>query len=204
MTEQEKIEIFANYLPYKVQMAVFDEQYKDGYIVKELVGLCYVNRYKPFDLSEDEQHLKGVKEIKYWFSDYGLNSTVHVVKPILRPLSDITKPIKVDGYNDSKEFVPIVELAKIGQTFQSQSIDNWEVTKVSKDFGYGHNQYYVQFKDNYVFGYHEKHGFYSSSNRNKEMDINNQKELWKMLYKWHVDIHGLIEKNIAVDINTLK
>lgn len=34
-------------------------------------------------------------------------------KPILRPLSDLTKPIKVPGYNDGKEFVPIIELAKI-------------------------------------------------------------------------------------------
>ena len=36
------------------------------------------------------------------------------VKPILHPLSDLTKPIKVEGYNDGEEFVPIVELAKIG------------------------------------------------------------------------------------------
>ena len=34
--------------------------------------------------------------------------------PILHPLSDLTKPITVPGYNDGKEFVPIVELAKIG------------------------------------------------------------------------------------------
>ena len=28
-------------------------------------------------------------------------------KPILHPLPDLTKPIKVEGYNDGKEFVPI-------------------------------------------------------------------------------------------------
>lgn len=181
MTEQEKIEIFANYLPYKVNLAV-DTIYRG--FTTELVISNHTNSLK---------------------NGMNINQAIeYEAKPKLRPLSDLTNPIKVDGYNDGNEFVPIVELAKIGQTFQSQSIDNWEVTKVSKDFGYGHNQYYVQFKDNYVFGYHEKHGFYSSSNRNKEMDINNQKEIWKMLYKWHVDIHGLIEKNIAVDINTLK
>ena len=33
------------------------------------------------------------------------------IKPILHPLSDLTKPIKVEEYNDGKEFVPIEELS---------------------------------------------------------------------------------------------
>lgn len=40
-------------------------------------------------------------------------AVVNQNKPILHPLSDLTKPITVPGYNDGKEFVPIVELAKI-------------------------------------------------------------------------------------------
>lgn len=31
------------------------------------------------------------------------------IKPILRPMSDLTKPIKVEGYNEEEEFVPILE-----------------------------------------------------------------------------------------------
>lgn len=34
-------------------------------------------------------------------------------KPIFNPLSSLTKLIKVEGYNEGKEFVPIVELGKI-------------------------------------------------------------------------------------------
>jgi len=34
-------------------------------------------------------------------------------KPILHPLSDLTKPIKVEGYNEGKEFVPMDELQRI-------------------------------------------------------------------------------------------
>jgi len=32
------------------------------------------------------------------------------LKPMLRPLSDLTNPIKVEGYNDGKEFVPWLKL----------------------------------------------------------------------------------------------
>ena len=35
------------------------------------------------------------------------------IEPILRPLSDLTKPITVEDYNDGKEFVPIMELQRI-------------------------------------------------------------------------------------------
>lgn len=34
------------------------------------------------------------------------------IKPILRPMTDLGKPIVVKGYNHDKEFTPIVELAR--------------------------------------------------------------------------------------------
>jgi hypothetical protein len=37
----------------------------------------------------------------------------HELKPIVRPLSDLTKPIVVEGYNDGKEFIPINQLEKL-------------------------------------------------------------------------------------------
>jgi hypothetical protein len=35
------------------------------------------------------------------------------IKPIVRPLSDLTKPITQANYNEGEPFVPIVELAKL-------------------------------------------------------------------------------------------
>jgi hypothetical protein len=34
-------------------------------------------------------------------------------KPLLHPLSRLTVPISVEGYNNGEEFVPIIELAKL-------------------------------------------------------------------------------------------
>lgn len=44
-----------------------------------------------------------------------LDNVWHIddAKPILRPLTDLTKPITQKGYNNGEPFVPIVELAKI-------------------------------------------------------------------------------------------
>ena len=34
------------------------------------------------------------------------------IKPILHPMSDLTNSIAVKGYNEDKEFIPLIELAK--------------------------------------------------------------------------------------------
>lgn len=39
------------------------------------------------------------------------NKSLGEVKPILRPMSDLTKEIRQNCYNNSKPFIPIVELA---------------------------------------------------------------------------------------------
>lgn len=79
-------------------------------------GIRYVNT----ENTEYTFHVFELKElyVTLWDDDSGLervyfNRDSHL-KPTFRPLSSLTKPIKVEGYNDGKEFVPIVELAKIG------------------------------------------------------------------------------------------
>lgn len=96
--------------------------------------------------------------------DY-LQGYLYQCKPFLRPLSDLTKEIEVNG----EKFIPIEYL-----------------------------------KSNYPcfgFDYNEDDGFILNT------DVVNYKYLpYMILYKlfeWHLDVFGLTEKGLAIDINTL-
>jgi len=104
-------------LAYGLKVCQFDEQFIDGYRVLELAGLSEQNRYLESDLDEDEKHLIHVREITFWIKGkYGLNSTAHTVKPILRPLTDLTKEIEHKG----EKFVPIVRISEL-----YPNVPNW-------------------------------------------------------------------------------
>lgn len=82
------------------------------------------------------------------------------MKPILRPISDLTKEIEVNG----EKFVPM----------------NWFDENIFPK----HNSPAVCFTDEYV-------------------EMCYLKE-YEKLYEWHFDIHGLIEKGLAIDLNTIE
>lgn len=84
-------------------------------------------------------------------------------KPILRPLSELTKEIEVNG----EKFVPIERFNKIRK---------WEGSPLAMTEHIVHNV--------------------------KEHNL----PTWitQKLLEWHFDIYGLIEKGLAIDINTLK
>jgi len=90
-------------------------------------------------------------------------------KPILRPLSDLTKEIEVNG----NRFLP----AEILFSIDNSEIDDFKL--------YGTMPNY--WKDALKI----KPRYY---------------DFWQIqfLYEWHFDIHGLIEKGLAIDINTIK
>lgn len=96
------------------------------------------------------------------------NGFITMVKPILRPLSDLTKEIEVNG----EKFVP----AEILFSVEIDEIQNF------KDFG----EIPEYWKDAIAV----KPRYY---------------DYWQveMLFEWHFDVFGLIEKGKAVDINTL-
>ena len=81
--------------------------------------------------------------------------------PILRPLSDLTKEIEIDG----KRFVPIEKICK---TVYQQNKVLFSINNLIEGVT---GIYYYQVEK---------------------------------LFEWHFDIFGLIEKNLAIDINTLK
>jgi hypothetical protein len=117
-------------------------------------------------------------------------------KPILRPLSDLTKEIEVNG----EKFVPIGVLLNIALKnvkkekelepwYDSNSVCFSAVVKTKKgclNISFDHTD------NSFVM-----------INEGRTICVPNQLELFEKLYEWHFDIHGLIENGLAIDINTI-
>ncbi len=118
-------------------------------------------RVKGLDEQQNQIEVIGVKNETY-FIDSGNNyayGDIQRLKPILRPLSDLTKEIEVNG----EKFVPIDWIDK------NHNANNYAPCAIMLD------------------GTIEL-GFYKD---------------FQKLFEWHFDVFGLIEKGLAIDINTL-
>lgn len=139
-----KLEIkhLAPYLPYglKLQYVVRDKVEKTGII-------------NSISHNEDETHPTRISISSMYDEEH-----IWMFKPILRPLSDLTKEIEVDG----KKFVPIYIIDKR---------NNLSVLETTKD-----------------------------------ADLIDCLSYWVINYllEWHFDVFGLIENDLAVDINDLE
>lgn len=99
--------------------------------------------------------------------DGGIQCDIEDVKPILHPLSDLTKEIEHNG----EKFVPMEIFEKMCSKHELETEYSWmfdpsEVWEIG-DF--------------------------------EEMAY----KFIQKLFEWHFDIHGLIEKGLAIDVNTL-
>lgn len=94
-----KPEHIAAYLPYGVKITKGEDR-----LVSEIMGIS-IGR----DSSYFNVHYK--KPFKSGDSYFLASSTI--IKLILHPFSDLTKPITVESYNEGKEFVPMLELLRI-------------------------------------------------------------------------------------------
>lgn len=135
-------------------------------------------------------------------------------KPILRPMSDITKSITVRGYNEDKEFIPIINLAKVNYLIAPKSDDDYEL--LDGDNGYQCSFIYSPWKDRkrrFCFQIYKNgdiqcfscdvRSYTGESNTAKycNVSINGVMEL---LSKWHFDYKGLITDGLAIDINKVE
>lgn len=122
----------------------------------------------------------------------GLGNINHILtssryKIALRPLSDLTKVIEVNG----EEFVPIIALAKLFFSAKSAVLEYKDILDAG---AYG-----IQvscFYDEHRHAYYQIYG---------DIDLisHNEHRVIEKLYEWHFDIHGLIEKGLAIDKNTI-
>lgn len=100
-------------------------------------------------------------------------------KMVVRPLSDLTKEIIHKG----KKFVPLIELAKL-----NMKRENWKVFKKGKN---------KVVCEGWEFSYYQKSFMMDGR---PEID---QMRFFNKLFQWHFDVFGLIEKGLAIDINTI-
>ncbi len=120
------------------------------------------------------------------------------VFPILHPLSDLTKPITVEGYNEGKEFVPIVEIAEI--LYQKISwTGKLQLCSITKD-----RVMFDSYEDINIFRYDEKEQEFYVSFDEEEYPPERQLTIFELLYTWHFDVRHLISQNLAIDINTIQ
>lgn len=151
-----KIELkyIVGYLPYGLRVIDFqmhENGFRQKHSIKQLVLI-------PSNLEI------GLKDID------GINQ-----KPILRPLSDLTKEIEVNG----EKFVPTHELYKLIDEFGIGS----PTIVISKTFS--------------GISIHWYYGKQQSSTNPVPLSF------YEKLYEWHFDLHSLIEKGLAIDKNTL-
>lgn len=127
---------------------------------------------------------------------YGYYKKVGIsqIKPVLRPLSDLTKEewLRVFRSCFSKEALEVMEQINLDVYLKPNSGTVWlyDVDKgmsfiVPKDYfiAYSSNSKSIGFTRGYCF---------------------DTLKFFKELYKLHADLDGLIEKGLAIDINTLK
>lgn len=152
------IDELAPYLPYGLKV-IFESK---GGRTFELEGLRLNSLKSPINT---ESFFISSNNATYFIGDF---------KPILRPLSDLTKEIEVNG----ERFVPI-EMFEIGDD-----------GGYNFDFGNGNTQLIASLK--------------TISEYNVTHDISYLPfQVVKELISWHFDIFNLIPEGLAIDANTL-
>jgi hypothetical protein len=126
-------------------------------------------------------------------------------KLILHPLSDLTKEIEHNG----EKFVPLVELFKLIKNVECEIL----ITN-DEHYSLGYNSdldcYYMIFDNiEFEFGEYEVEFYFQNNNLVLNVPvwfnnvISNNYDLYGKLFEWHFDVFGLIEKGLAIDINTI-
>jgi len=163
MKPQLTLEIIAPYLPYRLQI-------KSGDSILTMVSQM-----------PNEYFSNG----GYRSKEIAINvvSTRYGHKPLLRPLSQLTQPITVEGYNDGKEFVPVVELLKMKFPHNDYNSKYGLISVSDSGFPSAYYTYRAQF----------------------QLMLNLEtseypKWIADQLIKWHFDLHGLIEQELAINI----
>ena len=151
----------------------------------------HIISYLPYNVYYKRGNNKPVK-LKRWDQWFKLGG----VKLILRPMSDLTKEIEVNG----ERFVPISELLDFSLSTE------WRNTGYLKYFN-SLNEYWVRLEEepSWFFGYNkERFMFFLINCSNESQMIDNQYQLFEKFFQWHFDVFGLIEEGLAIDMNKSK
>ena len=185
------------YLPYGMNFIN-----KDGVILR--MDALQVSGYNVWAHQRYVKGKKDERDINYPYlkslNCSGEGDYLRRIKPILRPMSDLTKYIAVKGYNDDKAFVPMVALAERAFEIEIDAVtgfaQNGKCRGVSFIFDY------VE----YGFSYSEDTDSFHTQIISPKQNIitDNQSQLFDLLNQWNFDYRNLIGEGLAIDINTFK
>ena len=184
------------YLPYGMNFIN-----KDGVILR--MDALQVSGYNVWAHQRYVKGKKDERDINYPYLNSlkcsGEGDYLRKIKPILRPMSDLTKSIVVKGYNDDKEFVPIVALAERAFEIEINNITGFSQSGKCRGVNFIFD--YVE----YGFSYSEDIDAFHTQIISPKQNIvtDNQSQLFDLLNQWHFDYRNLIGEGLAIDINTL-
>jgi hypothetical protein len=154
-----------------------------------LYGLNCLNQHLP-DTELVVEELIGISNHITWSGIFNaMHGSNHIpicgIKPILRPLSDLTKEIEINGDN----FIPLFHFAKM--QIANDELDRLYIETDNKTFF--NCMYNTGGEDDDLVVYFDSYNI-----------LLTPYERITELLKMHFDIFGLIDAGLAIDINTLK
>ncbi len=174
-----KLEHLAPYLPYELKIVWFNKKSKDIYKIG-------------FD-----------SEIDFDNSIYPLSTLIFTInqgkelgwKPILRPLSDLTKEIEHNG----EKFVPMLKLFELAWKMKYEGEEDKFDFRDLLGNGYGA----FELNRKIALVYRKKEFICTDWTSSEYYRVSNQLTMFQKLFEWHFDVFGLIEKGLAIDKNTI-
>lgn len=201
----EKLEIkhITPYLPYGLKVEVLD--YQCDYVGKQYDKAIGLHQWDT--------------ACKFWsvLTIGGAKPDVKRVKPILRPLSDLTKEIEHGG----ETFVPLKRLFEMYdmnkfwedrpcEIAKAAPIVSCEAIHYSKHIGSYSEVKYVQETSNmgdlvclFTYDWTRRRFTHRCETMGQGYDVGYQIDMFDVLSEWHIDFRNLIEKGLAIDINTI-
>ena len=181
----------AAYLPYGLKAEMID--YKSDYVGKKYDEIIGVHQWD--------------KNRQYWsfLTVGGSKPNIDRIKPILRPLSQLTQEI----VHNEKKFVPMVELYKIARgRYKDSVVKYWSVMsttsiRVEQE---GFNNFFfslvnsdcdVRLKNGLNFQLRSTNLY---NDNPKTIMVQCWNLLFEKLHEWHFDMYNLINRGLAVAI----
>lgn len=175
------------YLPYGLKV-----RFEGCDMVHEMVGL---------DITSQGMHLISP------YGDFG-RCNIEEAKPLLRSLSSLTKEVEHNG----ERFVPMVELYKIARgRYKDSIIRHYSVMATNSIMvemeGYRNfifsivkSESDIRIENPYNFQLHSTNLHQDDAKSEMVLCWNT---LFEKLYEWHFDVFGLIDKNLAINLEEI-
>ena len=186
--EKSDIKYLKNYLDTSLKIQYPTMSCNSGFQISNLTGLTDEDG---IETTHDRKINNSKGDYLSWKSNGNHDCDALHIKAILRPYSDITKPLP-DGT------IPIVELAKMANcTLKLKG--EWEVETEMCIYGAINSDHIFWLNGEGVFCY-----AIVTETKERKLFVTNQLELFQYLFDNHFDVFNWIGTDKAIDVNTLK